>query len=200
MARPAPTRPRHGPSAIMSRPPVRSACLGDHVPDVATPGARIDTPTTQAGSPRPRSSLRQQRSTSECSPASRSADRQGRPWSGMIPALREARDGPTSSKTMRGGTGQAVQRGGRASWRGRPFQPSPHSPPQPKHRRHSSPRHPSDACGLGPASVSAKGWVLAMLPPDQESGGARGSGPAPRLSLRPPARPKKTAPEGETQA
>ena len=47
---------------------------------------------------------------------------------------------------------------------------------------------PSDACGLGRASSSAKGWVLTMLPPDQESGGARGSGPAARAALltRPP--------------
>ena len=55
---------------------------------------------------------------------------------------------------------------------------------------------PSDACGLGRASSSAKGWVLAMLARKGEL--RRGSGPAPKRAFRSAAyaRPKETAPEG----
>jgi hypothetical protein len=54
----------------------------------------------------------------------------------------------------------------------------------------------SDACGLGQASSSAKGWVLAMLARKGEL--RRGSGPArERAFLSGRLRPaKETAPEG----
>jgi len=77
---------RYRPPAIMSRPPVLSACSRDPVPDEATPDRRSDTPTTRARSPWPfRSSLRQQRGSSRCGPPwpppEASTDRDC-PWSG----------------------------------------------------------------------------------------------------------------------